>query len=505
MTQARMNPAAPTHLLEGTAVNETTLRDLISPLFRHRRLAVVCFACALLCSVAAAVLLSRKYESRMEILVNRERLDPVVTTESTTQLPQMAPQVTEEEINSEVELLQSRDVLEKVVLACGLQNNVSSWWLTKMLPGHGPDSVVSRAVEALGKQLKVKIVPKTNLINVSYRSKDPQAAFGVLNILANLYLEKHVAVHRPAGSFEFFTKEAERYHEALQESEAKLSNFDSQEGLVAPDEERTNMGLKLADAVAALHNAQQSIVADEHRIRDVQSQMKSTPARSTTQQVSNSADLLLQQLQGNLLTAQVNRGQLLMKYDPSYPLVQQIDQQIKQTQVAIEQAEKTKYVNQTTDRDPTYEFLREDMARTQADLASQKATATALDRTIASLREKMVELDQKALRQADLVRENKANEANYLLYLSKREQERTSDALDKKRIANVALAIPPAVPALPVHSATLIGFVGFFLSIAIGMGAAYLAEYMDPSFHTPNEVVDVLRIPLVVAIPKLRA
>ncbi len=71
-------------------------------------------------------MLSRKYESRMEILVNRERLDPVVTTESTTQLPQMAPQVTEEEINSEVELLQSRDVLEKVVLACGLQNNVSS-------------------------------------------------------------------------------------------------------------------------------------------------------------------------------------------------------------------------------------------------------------------------------------------------------------------------------------------------------------------------------------------
>jgi len=162
-------------------------------------------------------------------------------------------------------------------------------------------------------------------------------------------------------------------------------------------------------------------------------------------------------------------------------------------------------VNQTTDRDPTYEFLREDMARTQADLASQKATATALDRTITTLRQHLVELDQKALKQADLVRENKANEANYLLYLSKREQERTSDALDKKRIANVAIAIPPSVPALPVHSAALIGIAGFLLSIAIGTAAAYLAEYMDPSFHTPTEVVDILKIPLVVAIPKLRA
>ncbi len=504
-----MTQANPARLLEG-ATNEATLRDLVSPLFRHRRLATFCFLGFLVCSIAAAVLLSRKYESKMEILVNRERLDPVVTTESTTQLPQMAPQVTEEEINSEVELLQSRDVLEKVVLACGLQNASSdSWfsnsWFSKLLPGHDKGSEVDRAVETLGKQLKVKIVPKTNLINVSYRSKDPKLAFEVLNNLANLYLEKHVAVHRPAGSYEFFTKEADRYREALQESEARLASFDTQEGLVAPDEERTNMGLKLADSIASLHTAQQSIAADERRIHDVQSQMRATPQRSTTQQVSNSADLLLQQLQGNLLSAQVNRGQLLMKYDPSYPLVQQIDQQIKQTQTAIEEAEKTKYVNQTTDRDPTYEFLREDMAKTQADLASQKATSTALDRSISTIREKMVELDQKALKQADLVRENKANEANYLLYLSKREQERTSDALDKKRIANVALAIPPAIPALPVHSAFLIGFLGIFLSIGVGMGAAYLAEYMDPSFRTPNEVVEMLQIPLVVAIPKLRA
>jgi uncharacterized protein involved in exopolysaccharide biosynthesis len=504
-----MTQANPARLLEG-ATNEATLRDLVSPLFRHRRLATFCFLGFLVCSIAAAVLLSRKYESKMEILVNRERLDPVVTTESTTQLPQMAPQVTEEEINSEVELLQSRDVLEKVVLTCGLQNASSdSWlsnsWFSKLLPGHDKGSEVDRAVETLGKQLKVKIVPKTNLINVSYRSKDPKLAFEVLNNLANLYLEKHVAVHRPAGSYEFFTKEADRYREALQESEAHLASFDTQEGLVAPDEERTNMGLKLADSIAALHVAQQSIAADERRIHDVQSQMRSTPQRSTTQQVSNSADLLLQQLQGNLLSAQVNRGQLLMKYDPSYPLVQQVDQQIKQTQTAIEEAEKTKYVNQTTDRDPTYEFLREDMAKTQADLASQKATSTALERSISTIRAKMVELDQKALKQADLVRENKANEANYLLYLSKREQERTSDALDKKRIANVALAIPPAIPALPVHSAFLIGFLGIFLSVGIGMGAAYLAEYMDPSFRTPNEVVEMLQIPLVVAIPKLRA
>ncbi len=64
MTQARMNTAPATHLLSGETT-ETTLRDLVPPLFRHRRLATFCFSAALLLSITAAVLLSRKYESRM--------------------------------------------------------------------------------------------------------------------------------------------------------------------------------------------------------------------------------------------------------------------------------------------------------------------------------------------------------------------------------------------------------------------------------------------------------
>jgi hypothetical protein len=43
------------------------------------------------------------------------------------------------------------------------------------------------------------------------------------------------------------------------------------------------------------------------------------------------------------------------------------------------------------------------------------------------------------------------NEDSYLLYVSKREEERASDALDQKRIANVAIAVPPAIPTLPLQ------------------------------------------------------
>jgi uncharacterized protein involved in exopolysaccharide biosynthesis len=194
-----------------------------------------------------------------------------------------------------------------------------------------------------------------------------------------------------------------------------------------------------------------------------------------------------------------------MKYEPGYPLVQEAEREVDQAREAISAAEATRYVTETSDRDPTYELLREDQARAQSDAAAQRATATAAASSIASMKAEMVTLDKQALAQHDLQRDAKADEENYLLYLSKREQERTSDALDLKRIANVAIAVPPAIPVLPVFSWPQIVVIAFCAAFVLSIGAAYTIDYFDPSFHTPAQVVDMLGIPVVVAVAKKRA
>ncbi|MGB8801265.1 MAG: Wzz/FepE/Etk N-terminal domain-containing protein [Candidatus Acidiferrales bacterium] len=486
----------------GNATREATLRDILTPLFRRRRLLLLSFSGVFLGAIIAALVLSSRYEAQMEILVNRDRMDPVVTTEQFSQTAPAAPALTEEEINSEVELLQSQDLLERVVLANKLQDKEKESIWAKLMPKRDELTYVSEAVKHLGKKLKVDAVKKTNMIEVSYQSSDPQIAYGVLNTLAAVYLEKHVTVHRPVGSYEFFAKETDKYQKALQESEVRLANFGREEGVAAPDVVRTDLAQQVATSIGALHQAQQAISADEQKIHDEEAQLKVTPARSTTMEVSNAADILLQQLQANLLAAQLKRTQLAMKYDSSYPLVQEADQEIAETQAAIAQAQKTQYMNQTTDRDPTYEYLREDVAKTKADLASQRATSAAVGRSIDSMKVQLVDLDQKVVKQADLIRETKANEANYLLYLSKREQEKTSDALDLKRIANVAIAVPPSVPVLPAYSPMLVLLIGLLLGLFVSVGAAFVAEYLDPSFRTPAEVNDVLKITVLASMPK---
>ena len=159
----------------------------------------------------------------------------------------------------------------------------------------------------------------------------------------------------------------------------------------------------------------------------------------------------------------------------------------------------------TTDRDPTFELLREDLAKNEADLAGQRASLAASRRGIESMQSQMVKLGSQSLQQADLEREAKANEQNYLLYLSKREQERTSDALDRTRIENVAIAVPPAIPVLPAHGPVYILLVAFGIAAMFSLATAYLIDYFDPSFHTPAQVIDILGIPVVVAVPKRTA
>ena len=485
--------------------SDPTLRDLLTPLFRRKRVLIWTFCGCLLGTALAALLFAYLYEAKMEILVNQERMDPMVSSDSSLPTPATAPPATDDQINSEVELLQSPDVLQEVVLANHLDDIEKKRIVSQILPKRGDTWYVAKAAQHLGRKLKIDNVTKTSLIEVRYQSFDPQLAYGVLQKLSSVYLAKHLAVHRPQGSYSFFASQADKYRQALADSEARLAEFGKESGAVASDLERAEMAQQVVNATGALHTAQQEIAADRYRIEDVEARMKTTPERSATQQLSQPAQTLLQQLQSDLLTSQIKKTQLLLKYDPSYPLVQEAEQEIQETQTAIAEATRQQYVNQATDRDPTYELMREDLAKTRADLASQQATAQALENSIRDLERQMVDLDQKALKLADLTREVKANESNYLLYVSKREQERTSDALDEKRIGNVAIAIPPILPVLPAVSPVLVVLIGVVLAGFLSVAAAMVAEYLDPSLRTPAEVLEVLRIPVLASVPKQTA
>src|SRR4029079_5637085 len=98
-----------------------TLRELIAPVFRHKRAGILVALAVFSVAAILVVLRPTEYESEMKILVKRERVEPLVTGSPDVR-PLVRTDVTEDDLNSEVELLKSRDLLEQVAGAGSVHN-----------------------------------------------------------------------------------------------------------------------------------------------------------------------------------------------------------------------------------------------------------------------------------------------------------------------------------------------------------------------------------------------
>ena len=91
--------------------------------------------------------------------------------------------------------------------------------------GSSEEAQIAKAVRQLSTKLKIEPLRKTNVISVKYEASDPELAAHVLNVLASLYVEKHLEVHRPSGEFKFFDQQTEQYRNGLTAAEERLNEF----------------------------------------------------------------------------------------------------------------------------------------------------------------------------------------------------------------------------------------------------------------------------------------
>jgi uncharacterized protein involved in exopolysaccharide biosynthesis len=499
-----------------------TMRDVVMPVFRQRRLVALTFLGIFLGALLCAVLLPRKYEAEMKILVNRERVDAVVTPDAdNVNGPGIVPAVSEEDLNSEVELIKSRDLLERVVLACGLAveaksapgQSIGRWigqWISQWIEraensvrgtAATPETQLARAVQDLQERLVVDPMKKTTLIRVAYSARDPKLAAEVLQTLATMYQEKHASVHRPPGTFRFFDQETQRYRDDLASAETALTDFDSREGIVEVAAQKRLVLEQLSQFEAGWQQAQANAYQAKERAKALRAQAAATPERQITQVAKIGNAQLLATLEGTLLSLELKRTEMLSKYAPGYPPVVDVETQITETRRAIAQAEGSPVQQITTDRLPAQDWLATELARASTDQVALAAQADATAKVVRHYEGIARTLDEKQTQQADLVRNVKTSEDNYLLYVRKREEARISDALDSKRIVNVSVAEAATVPAFPTLHLGWVLIGGFFTAGIVSMGTAYGVDRLDASFRTPEELNRYLELKVLASIP----
>lgn len=483
----------------GPRTSTITLRDAVAVLFRQRRALVWSFL-LILVGVATSGVLRPSYKSQMKLLVRHERMDPIVTSQSNSPAQVVQDEITESELNSEVELITSSDSLRKVVLANGLQNNQHSW---RSLFGQFSDDMrIEKAVRLLSQQVKAEPLRKTNMILVSFESGDPVLAARVLNSIAGSYLEKHLQMHRPDGELRFFDQETEQLRQGLRRAEDQLNNFTQENGAVSAQLERDLTLQKASELEASLSQSEAAVAETNRRIETLEQQRTTIPARTVTQLKSADNAQLLQQMKSTLLQLELKRSEMLAKFEPTYRPVVDLEKQIRETRAAIAGEKEAPVRDETTDQNPPYEWVQAELAKARTDRNGLQARANAQRSALVRYRNRARELQQAAIVQQGLLRTAKADEDSYLLYLRKQEEARMNDALDRGGILNVVMAESPTVPTLPSRSIVSYSLLGLLLAFTGSLGLAFTTDFMSSSFRTPDEVATFLGSPVLASIPK---
>ncbi len=474
-----------------------TLREVAMVFFRQQR----AFFWAAGLVLAAAILyafLGSSYQANMRVLVRRGRADAPVSAGENAPLDMTRIAITEEELNSEVELLRDDEVLRRVASETGMG---ASRWLGFLRPGETEAERMERGARRLAKKLHVEAIKKTNLIAVDYAADDPRLAARVLQAVASAYLEKHMEVHRPAGEVRFFEQQTGESRRQFEDSKLKLLKFTDSHGVVEAAEQRDLALQKLSEVDGNLRQTKIDLVETEQRVKELKDQVAKLPERTTTQVRTADNPELQKALKASLLDLQFKRTQLLTKFEPTHRLVQEVDQQIAQAEAAV-LAEKTLPLrDETTDKNDHYEWAQSELQKAEVQRNALRARSEATSRQEAAYRSMAQQMGAAAITQDDLLNTEKAAQENYLLYVKKQEEARMDDALDERGIVNVAIAEQPVVPALPVWSAFTVLAIGLFAAGVAGTCAAFAADYLDPAFRTPEDVLEYLHSPVLASVP----
>ena len=489
------NRQLPMLMRQPVRTSNWSFRESATTLFRRKWLLLGIFLSIAAVTVFLVLFLPNQYQSRMKILVKNARADVVISPERNN-ATDVHTEVTETQINSEIALLTSKDLLEQVVKQNGLdrQTSPASFWSDHIPP-------TEKAVRQLEKDLEIVAVKKADIIEVSYTANSPETAASVLQSLANLYLDKHLKLHRPPGTHEFFQNQSSLYGEQLQEAETSLESFQEKNHFISLEQEKQLNLQKMADVKSRYLESVGAVKDTTERIDKLQRQLTTVPARVPTQSRSLPNQYSLERLSTMLVELRNRRTQLLTKFRSDDRMVREVDQQIRDTTAALKEAKGATSVEQASDINPLRQMMETEMAKARLDLAGQKARRDDLAQQLDQYQVVLARLEQATNKHGDLERQVKQAEDNYQLYAKKQEEARITDELDQKKITNVALAETPIVQRTPVKPNRLLTLaLGLFLALFVSLCAVFVAELFRDTVHTPRELELLAGIPVIATL-----
>lgn len=464
--------------------------DTLAAMRQRWKTAFVVFGLTLGLVVGYLLTAPLEYESEGKLnvqigrgMVSADRMDEDDNTVSVVE-------TRESEINSILDILGSRGLLEEVVDEVGVDRITQTECLAQnWLPNLGSSSskvLTDRelrleresAIRHLSSNLSVHNPRKASTISVNVKLGSPELAQETVQKIMEKYLASHVDAHQTEGSLEFFEVGlTEKQTEVTTATEA-IRDFKNEVGVMnialAQQAVRTQISKIEQDSVSAVSD----LAAGRAKIEELETLIKQTPQDIDAEVTEGFSNEAADRIRDQLFLVEREYQTLLSKYDESHPRV--IRKQEELTELRNIHTAQSNARSQTKKiKNPIRNSLELDLMRAEAEAVGLQARVDALARKHKDSMVQLSELNRNEVELSELERSLAVATKNLQRFSDKREEAKINLALDSERISNVKIRQPATYVLKPISPKKgLILAAGGMLAIFGAIGAALFHHHL---------------------------
>jgi uncharacterized protein involved in exopolysaccharide biosynthesis len=462
---------------------DLTSRELLSILFKEKlKLIIVFFAlCALV--IGYSYLLTPYYEATTRLLVKTGREfqtrsdpnQPVASVPSTTKL---------EVVNSEIQIMTSRDLVEAVINKIGAQ---------KLYPGAASVDVALREFAA---DFKVTPVEQADVIDVSYHNASHDLAVQALAAVVELYQQKHAEMFSDPR-YKFLEQQTKQYQDQLDAVVKKEADIRNQKSLFDVDAQRAKLLDNRAATSSILEQLKSQSIDAHQRIEFLTNRIKITPALIPAGE--SQADVV-EQAKARLLDLQVKQQQLKERYIGDVKPLQDTDAEIAKLREMVSRSDPMNR-KEWSQRNTAYDDMVVALNRALADAAPLDQQIALRQKELETTDARLRDLEEGATAVDDLERERRVLEELVHTYRTRYEDARMNEDLDRERVVSVSVVQRPDAPARPAGPRHLpFALAGILIGLVGASGVLLYLLVFRETLITVESVERIIGLPVVASV-----
>jgi succinoglycan biosynthesis transport protein ExoP len=390
-------------------------------------------------------------------------------------------------MNTEIAIMQSDTLLLTVAREMNLPNNPDFLGIKGKAPKVSLDnpSVQAATIRRLQSSLVVTLVPKTEIIRISYNSLNAKLSADIVNKVVSDYKQRsfETRFQSQQNVSAWLQNQLDGLKQEVELSQEQMMDLQKHLGMLGFDPKDNQITTSLEDLSRASGTARIARIIAESRYRML-SGMDPGTIDGTIDMTPGTAPAQFGALRAQIAAAKASYAQLMTTEGPNNPQALQISNEISELEKLLA-SEQTRLLTQARE---AYLATKASEQQTTAALEQQKADAY-------KMRDDLVEYTLKA-------RDYETTRTLYDGLVSRLRSASVQAGLESTEIDVVDVALLPSSPHLEPYSSVIMTTTLF--TLVLGVVLAFVLESLDTGLRSIAEIESVIELPSLAIIPKAR-